>query len=167
MKRILALLLCCLPLLSAGILHKYYVSVTDINYNAESRSIQIIARYFTDDLDLLLSERYGIKAGLMTDEESAQADFFIEKYLKTKFRIYLDGELQTFEFLGKEYDSDLTKCYLEIKSIDPGSYSSIRVENEVMTELFEEQKHITHIKFPEGKKSFLLHKGNDKALLNF
>jgi hypothetical protein len=167
MKRILTLILCCLPLLSAGILHKYYVSVTDINYNPESHSIQIIARYFTDDLDLLLSERYGVKAKLMTDDELAQADQLIEKYLKTKFRIYLDGKLQTFDFLGKEYDADLTKCYLEITGIEPGSYSSIRVENEVMTELFEEQKHITHIKFPEAQKSFLLHKGNDKALLNF
>lgn len=167
MKRIITLLLLSLPLLSAGILHKYYVSVTDISYNPESQSIQIIARYFTDDLDQLLGERYGIEAGLMTENESENANYFIEKYLKSKFKVYLNGNLQEYLFLGKEYDTDLTKCYLEINDIAPENLHSIRVENEIMFELFEEQKHIIHIKFPQEQKSFLLHKGNDKALLNF
>ena len=166
MKKFIALFLCSLPLLSAGILHKYYVSVTDITYSEEARSVQIISRYFTDDLDNLLKERFGIEARLMSDEELKDANFYIEKYLKDKFRIYINGELKSFKFLGKEYDTDLTKCYLEIENIDPGNLRSVRVENEVLFELFEEQQNIIHLKFPGKKKSFLLHRGNYKALLN-
>ena len=166
MKKTFALILCCLPLLAAGILHKYYVSVSDITYAQESGSIQIISRYFTDDLEQLLKERYGINAGLMSENELKEADFYIEKYLRDKFRIYINGELQAFKFLGKQYETDLTKCYLEIPGISSDKMSSIRVENEIFFELFEEQQNIIHLDFPTKKKSFLLHKGNYKALLN-
>lgn len=166
MKKLLILFLCSLPLLAAGTLHKYYVSVTDVNYSEESQSLQILSRYFTDDLDLLLKERYGIKAALMTEEELSSANYYIEKYLQDKFRIYVNGEMKSFKFLGKEYDNDLTKCYLEIGNIKASEMKSIRVESEVMFDLFDEQQNIIHLKVPGKKKSFLLHSGNYKAMLN-
>ncbi|WP_224489632.1 DUF6702 family protein [Robertkochia flava] len=166
MKKTIALILCCLPLFAAGILHKYYVSVSDITYSEDAGSIQIISRYFTDDLDQLLKARYGIKAGLMTDNELKEADFYIEKYLNDKFRLYINGELKSFRFLGKEYDTDLTKCYLEIPDIKGQQIKSIRIENEVFFELFDDQQNIIHLDFPGKQKSFLLHRGNYKALLN-
>lgn len=167
MKRLFPLLICCLFLTVGFVAHKYYVSVTDINYSEESRSIQIISRYFTDDLDRLISERYGVKAALMSDNEHASSNDLISKYLNDKFRIYLNGEQLSFVFLGKEYDTDLTKCYLEVQGVDGESIHSIRVESEVLYDLFEEQQNIIHLDFPGKKKSFLLHRENYKAMLNF
>ena len=166
-RRLILLLLCCIPLIAADSAHKYYVSVSDITYSESSASLQIISRYFTDDLDMLLGERYGIEARLMADDEPASSEAYLKKYLAGKFRVYINGKLTAFEFLGKEYDNDLTKCYMEIPGVSMDSVKSIRVESEVLYDLFEDQQNIIHLQFPDKKKSFLLHKENYKAMLNF
>lgn len=166
MKRLFPLL-CCLFLTVGFVAHKYYVSVTDITYSEESGSIQIISRYFTDDLDRLISERYGVKAALMSENEHPSSNSFISRYLNDKLRIYLNGEQHSFVFLGKEYDTDLTKCYLEIQGVESDAIRSVRVESEVLYDLFEDQQNIIHLEFPGKKKSFLLHRENYKAMLNF
>ena len=44
--------------------------------------------------------------------------------------------------------------------------SSIAVQNEVLTDLFEDQKNVVHIKYLGKKKSFVLIKENNKGMLN-
>ena len=39
-------------------LHKYYLSVTDVVYDEQEKSIQMISRLFYDDLEAVLQERY-------------------------------------------------------------------------------------------------------------
>ena len=86
MKKYIILLL-ILPLMSFGIYHKFYVSVTDVNYAEEDQAIQVISRYFIDDMEKLFKERYGINAALKTKKELKNIDFYIEKYLHDKFII--------------------------------------------------------------------------------
>ncbi len=74
-----------LPLVAFTVAHKFYVSVTNISYSEKDRALQITSRIFIDDFEQVLLERYGIEAHLATDSETALADEFIEKYLKTKF----------------------------------------------------------------------------------
>ena len=43
-------LILILPLFAFTTMHKYYVSVTQINYLQEKQSVQLISRIFIDDL---------------------------------------------------------------------------------------------------------------------
>lgn len=81
--------------------HKFYVSVTNINYSEDDAAFQITSRIFIDDLDKLLKERYGIEAKLATPNESKVADEYIEKYFRTKFLVELDGETCQLYFSWK------------------------------------------------------------------
>ena len=40
------------------------------------------------------------------------------------------------------------------------------VQNEILTDLFDEQKNIVHVKWKENKKSFVLIRENNKGMLN-
>ncbi len=165
MKKTLILFL--LPLLAFTTAHKFYLSVTNVYYAEEEDALQITTRIFIDDLEEVMQERYGIKPGLATEEEVASiADRYIEKYLRTKFLVALDGAPAKFVFLGKRYDTDVVICYLELKKVNFDSLASITVQNEVLTDLFPEQKNIVHFKWKENKKSFLLTKENNKGMLN-
>ena len=164
MKRYLLLFL--LPLLAFTTLHKFYVSVTNINYSEKDDAFQITTRIFIDDLEEVLKERYGIESKLATKEESAISDEYVEKYFRTKFLIYLNGEQATYDFLGKKYDNDVVICYLELPKVGIEKVQKMEIENEILTDLFDEQKNVVHVKWKGNKKSFVFIKSNAKGMLN-
>ncbi|WP_350287954.1 DUF6702 family protein [uncultured Croceitalea sp.] len=165
MKKKILLILFVLPLLSFTV-HKFYVSVTNINYSEDSKAFQMTTRIFIDDLEALLEERYGIDAGLATSEELEIANDYIEKYLKAKLVVQLNNEESTYKFLGKKYDNDVAICYLEIENVALDTLRSIEIENEILTDLYEEQKNLVHIKYKDKKKSFILVRSDTKGMLN-
>ena len=67
------------PLFAFTLMHKFYVSVTNIQYSEEDNSLQITSRIFIDDLENVLEERYGVIMNLATEKESGEANFYIEK----------------------------------------------------------------------------------------
>ena len=165
MKKFLFLLV--LPLLAFTGLHKFYVSVTNMTYSEKDDAFQITTRIFIDDLEDLLKERYGIIAKLDTSEESPIAEEYIEKYFRTKFLVSLNGELTEYTFLGKKYDDDVVICYIEIPKIQLESLQKMEIQNELLTDMFDEQKNVVHVKWKENKRSFIMIKSNAKGMLNF
>ncbi len=164
MKKLLFLLV--LPLLAFTVAHKFYVSVTNINHSEKDNAFQITSRVFIDDLEAVLKERYDFEARLATEAESPIAEEYIEKYFRTKFLIKLDGEVASYNFLGKKYDADVVICYLEIPGIQMDELNSLEIQNEILTDLFEEQKNLVHVKWKGKKRSFILIKENNKGMLN-
>ncbi len=161
-----SLVIFLLPLFSFMAAHKFYVSVTQVNYSAEAEAIQITSRLFIDDFENVLTMRYGDTLHLATKDEAADADTNIEKYLRTKFVLRVNGRETAYRFLGKRYDNDIMVCYLEVPAIPPGSIKSIEIQNEILTDLFEEQKNIVHLLINDTRKSFVLVRENNKAMLN-
>lgn len=152
--------------LSFTVAHKFYVSVTNVVYSEKNESFQITSRIFIDDLEELLKERYGINAKLATADEAKISDEYIKKYFKAKFAIELNGEIAGYTFLGKEYDNDVVLCYLELTDVNFSELKSISIQNEILTDMFEEQQNVVHIKWNGQKKSFVLIKENNKGMLN-
>lgn len=142
-------------------IHKYYVSVTDIEFVSEKKSIQIISRLFVDDFDAVLEERF--EENIAIDNESSHG--FIEKYFLKKMLFKIDAKPVKLKFIGVEVVDDMIYCYLEIENIS--DFDSLEVTNNIFLETFENQQNITHIKAKGVKKSFLFIKGNSSALLNF
>lgn len=162
-KGVLVLLL---PLLAFTTVHKFYVSVTNINYVQEEDTFQITTRIFIDDLQKVLQERYDLNLQLATKSESDKADAYIEKYVRAKFVIKINGKVVPYTYLGKKYDTDLAVCYLELPKVNFSNIETIEVQNEILMDLFEEQQNIVHIKLEGKKKSFILIRENNKGMLN-
>ena len=103
---------------------------------------------------------------LATKKESGEANFYIEKYMRSKLVISADNAIKDFVFLGKKYDNDLVICYLEVEDIDLPKHETLAVENDILTDLFDEQQNIVHFRINGEKKSFVLVKENNKGMLN-
>ena len=154
-----------LPLLSFTTLHKYYVSLTEIDFVKEEKSVQIISRIFVDDFETVLRNRYDEGLTLLVENEEEEIDYYIERYLQDRFKVFINGNSNEFNFIGKEYEDDIMLCYLEIQNIE--EISSIQVENRLLFDQFPDQKNIVRFKINSVNKSFLLIKENDKGVLNF
>ena len=154
-----------MPLFAFTAVHKYYVSVTQIDYIKEKKSVQITSRIFIDDFEKLLRERYDQNITLAKDQDEKQIDLYIEKYLKSKLKININNKPVNLVFIGKEYEDDIMNCYLEIENIS--EITSFEVVNEVLFDMFKEQKNIVRTFINSKHKSFVLIPKKDKGMLNF
>ncbi|AXT60793.1 hypothetical protein D1816_10675 [Aquimarina sp. AD10] len=151
--------------LSSYTVHKFYVSVTQIEHNKEQQTLQIISRIFIDDIEDLLKTRYDESLTIDTTKDDPKLDEYLKKYLDQKIKIKVNDKDIAFNFLGKEYEDDLMICYLEVQNIS--SLEEINISNEVLMDVFEEQQNIVHVKKENQRKSLILEKGKSEGLLNF
>ena len=159
-------LILLLPLFAFTAAHKFYVSVTNVSYSEKNDALQITSRVFIDDLEEVLKERYAIEASLDAEQEAEISKEYLEKYLRAKFVVEVNGELRAYEYVGKKYDNDVVIFYLEISELKFSELKSIQIQNEMLTDMYDEQQNILHFKIAGKKKSFVLMKENTKGVLN-
>jgi hypothetical protein len=163
-KKLIVLFLFTVLLTSAS-LHKYYVSITEIEFIKEKKSVQIITRIFVDDFEKLLRERYNDKIRLDTGKDETEINTLINKYITAKLPININGEDKAAIFIGKEYDDDIVYVYFEITNVS--EIKTFKIQNNVLFDLFEEQKNIVRTNINGKNKTFVLIPENDKGMLNF
>ncbi|WP_370391587.1 DUF6702 family protein [uncultured Winogradskyella sp.] len=145
--------------------HEYYVSVTTVTYVEEQEAVQIISQIFIDDFEKALRERYNSEITLAVKNESESVDSLMDRYLKAKLRLWINGKEVEFKFLGKEYKDDIAYCYLEILGVS--DIKSISMKNEILLDVFETQQNIARFKVLDKNKSFLLVRDSAECMLNF
>ena len=165
MKKYFLLFLFLMPLLAFTGMHKFYVSLTDVEYNPETEALQIISRVFTDDMERLLQERFDEDLYLLKKEEHPLADEFLEKYVTGKLKISVNGKERKLNYLGKEYENDQLVLYIEVEDVEP--VERIAVENTILTDLFPEQKNVVKVEVGDKIKSLLLGSSQERGLLKF
>ena len=158
------LLLFIIPLLSFTT-HKYYLTLTQLTYKSEAKSIQIIMNVFMDDIEVALNKDYNIDLQLTTKKELKNNDVYFERYLKEKLLFKVDGIAKTFNYIGKEYEGDLVYFYLEIENIN--QVKTIHVTNNILTKHFPEQQNLVKSKVGKKNKSVLLTKEDNTTTLKF
>ncbi|WP_100614231.1 DUF6702 family protein [Confluentibacter citreus] len=161
----ISILLLILSVSAFTTIHKFYVSVTQIEYIKEKQSVQIISRIFMDDFENLLRQRYDKTIDLNDADNAMVNDAYIKKYLAEKIKIKINGKDVDFNFIGKETDLDVVKVYLEIEGIK--DIHSFQITNKVLFDLFDEQQNMVKLKINALFKNYLLTSQNDNAMLNF
>lgn len=160
------LLFLFLPLFAFAGAHKFYLSVTNVDYSEKDEAVQIITRIFIDDLNTVITERYGLPAKLGTEWETELDAVYLEKYLRAKFVVEINGENVAYTIVGKKYDTDLVICYLEVPNVPLNGLKQIAIENEILTDIYDDQQNVVHFKVNGKKKSFVLIKSDTKGMLN-
>ena len=146
-------------------LHKYYVSMCEIEYIEEQKSVQIILGLFIDDLELTLNKNHKTELFLATENEVKNIDSLYINYLQENFKLTINNTPQKFDFIGKEYNNDIVHFYLEIPDIE--TFNSFEVVNTCLLKDFEDQQNIVKLKVNDFHKSCYIDKKNPKGLLNF
>ncbi len=151
--------------MTASAPHKFYVSITKIEYVSEKKSLQIITKIFTEDIEDALQKRYDPSISIGTKKETEKDTEFIKKYIFQKLKISVNGKPAILEYIGQEYETDMVNAYIEVKNLE--DFNSITIENKVLFDIFEEQQNIIHLKTKDSRRSLILDKDSPKGLLNF
>mgnify|MGYP005666356663 CR=1 FL=1 len=149
-------------------LHKFHVSKCMVEYNEAEQALQISLHLFIDDFEEALRRQGVDKLFICTKKESPEANTYIKEYLAKHFQITVDGKAYDFEFLGKENSDDLAGmwCYLEIMDIP--TFSQLGIQNDILLEVFDDQKNLVNIIGPgQVQGALLLHRGASSEVVEF
>ncbi|MDW3646900.1 MAG: DUF6702 family protein [Bacteroidia bacterium] len=151
--------------LLSGFVHPFYVSVSQIGYNSESKSLEIACKIFVDDLETALEAAGAKDLYIGLENEKAGADDIIDNYLRKHIDIRINGEKVEGSFLGKEVVDDVIWSYIEYQDVAfPSEFS---IDNTLLIDELEGQQNIVHVKVAGKEKSLRLFKGRSKDVLNF
>jgi len=150
----IGLLLFCLIICSSFVLHKFYVSVTQIDYVPNKKRIEITSRIFIDDLEKALTKKYQKKPNITSSNELPEAEEWIKTYIKEKIKVSINKKPQVIEYLAKEVEGDVLIIYTKIAISK--KINTFEFYNSLLTETFQDQQNIVHTNINNNKKSFLL-----------
>ena len=153
MKRI-AILVFSVLFLSSFAVHKFYVSVTQIDYVQSKKRIELTSRIFIDDLEKGLNKRFNKKVNLTSTKELPEAEELIKSYLKEKIKISINKKPQNIEFLAREVEGDVLILYTKIAISK--KINTFEIYNSLLTEVYADQQNIVHTNINSNKKSILL-----------
>ncbi len=164
-KNILLLFLVVICNVFANPYHAFFVTISEVEYNASAKTVEISIKIFTDDLEKALNSRFSGRSNLNTSQESPQVNAHLQSYLGEKFGLSVNGTAQTCQYIGKEKEDDATWCYLEVKNV--AAVSNISVKNTILMDLYESQNNIVHVKMRGTSKSMMLKRNAPSGTVSF
>jgi hypothetical protein len=139
-----------------------------IEYSPEDEALQIMLHVYLDDLEEALRQQGADKLFLCTDKEHPKAETYLYRYLQQVFQIAVNGQPTNYTFVGKEQSEDLQAvwCYLEVTDVKQVKH--IELLNNLLMEVFDDQKNMVHIIAAKNKEEyFLFQKGREIEQASF
>lgn len=145
--------------------HPFYVSVTEIEHNPKTKTVQVSVRVFFDDFERALNQRYKTNVNILNPKDKKKMDQVISDYVKEHLKLKLDNNLLELKYVGYEIKEDAAWCYFETAKIT--SIRSLDVENRLLYEQHDSQINMIHVIVGGKRKSMKLDNPNSKASFTF
>lgn len=159
-----ALLACaCLCLWPARptVAHKFYTSLARVEYNAETKTVEVALRVFADDLELALTRRSGRRVYL---DQTKDAPDLVIAYLRETFELRgRDGRKAELRWVGMETEADVAWLYFESPLPDGPAGATLR--DRVLLELFRAQVNLVNLKYGGRQLDLVFRRGDDAPRL--
>lgn len=138
-------------------MHKYYVSITEAEYNKASEKFEVSIKFIGHDLEKALSNSGAPNLFLGTPKEVGKANHYLETYINQRFHMIVDGKSLNYKLIGKEVNNDdFMYCYLESNTVQ--NPKSVTIKNTLLTEVFNEQANTVYLKVGDQKINYSLNK---------
>jgi hypothetical protein len=144
-----------------GFAHPIYVSVTEVEYNATEKSLEVSCKIFTNDFEKALSQHYKTPIDLLSGKNKAAMDVIVSDYVRKNLSIEVDNKKTTLTFLGYEKIDEGIYCYLQAEGIT--TPKKIIITDKVLYDYKKEQVSVLHVTIGGERKSTKINNPIDKA----
>ncbi len=147
------------------LLHPLHLSVADIKYNPEAKSLEITQRLFVDDLEDALRHFSGDKVDVLNPPNPARIKELIGQYTQQNFQLQLNGKPKPAQYLGYEIEGEAVWVYMEVA--DARNIKSIGVRNTLFFEMFDDQVNLINVDKDGEIRSLKLTSAQKRDQLNY
>ena len=138
-------------LVSAKPIHPYHVGSVEINYNAKTKTFEISAKFFLDDLENSLNAKYNKTLHFGEDKSKAGLDQALENYFAEYFKLKSNNKFLKINYLGFEEDKESVNVYLESEATE--TPKKVETAVSLLYSFFDDQMNIVHIIVNGERKS--------------
>lgn len=129
--------------LNAKSFHPYHVGSVEFKYNAKSKTFEVSAKFFLDDLENALNEKYGKAVHFNDKNYKDQINALLKNYCDAYLKIKVNNHVIKLKYLGFEEDRESVDIYLETEPVD--NPEKVETAVSLMYNYFEDQMNIVHI----------------------
>ena len=141
-----------LLLSSFTLVHDFFISITSLDYNSESKKLEITCQFTAHDIEKAMVSLHDIDLNLGESNEYEKADSLLFSYFLSSFKLN-DNATAQYNFVGKEVNLDET-LWLYIETSEMEKPTQLTVENTFLIDEFEAQSNITHLNFGTKQQTF-------------
>ena len=124
-------------------LHPFYISMTDIVYKPNSKTLQVSVRIFTDDFEKTLRKNCNCKVDLSQSGSKAVMNTLVQQYILQHLAIQVNGKPATLTYKGYAKEEESTWSYFEATNLN--TPKKISITNSLLHDYKEEQINMLHI----------------------
>ena len=132
--------------------HPLYISVTEMEYNATEKALEISCKVFTEDLEKGLAKANEAKVDMYNPKDKALLEKQIADYIRKHLLIKCDGKPLTLEFVGYELEEQSTWSYYQVSKLTTAP-KKVEVHSSIFYELYDKQINIVHMSSGGTRKS--------------
>jgi hypothetical protein len=146
--------------------HPFFISLTEVRYNAGSKKMELAQKIFWDDLEVALSKEAGVTVDFLKPKDKAKLESQVKAYLLKHTQVWVNGKLVPLTYVGYEVEDDAAWFYLE--STATNLPKTVEVQNTLLLRDFDGQQNIVHVYLnSKSPKSLLLGEGKEKGRVDF
>ena len=153
------------PVVATEVRHPFYVSVTEINHNRDTKSLEISCKVFAEDLEDILKKNYKTTVDLTVQSQQAQNNRLVSDYFTRHLALSIDGKPVRLSFVGFEKESESAFCYFEVPNVP--ALKTLQVSNTILQDLTTDEINIMHVTVNGSRKSYKLDYPHKDASFSF
>ena len=145
--------------------HPFHVSITQMEYKEESKTVQISSKVFLDDLEASFNGYFDSDVDLWELREDSATDAQLREFFAYHFKVWINGKEQEVVYMGKEVDLDAAWIYLEIRKVR--KIKELQVQYTIALQAFDDQVNLLHMKYQGQEESMRIDNGSKQATVSF
>ncbi|RZL12454.1 MAG: hypothetical protein EOO89_19550 [Pedobacter sp.] len=145
--------------------HPFYVSVTEIEQNPQTKTVQVSVRIFYDDFEKALTKQYKSQVNILKPVDRKKLDLLIADYISNHLKIKANAKTLSLKYLGYEIEEEAAWCYFETEK--QAEVQSITVMNNILFEQHTTQINMIHAIVNGKRKSSKLNNPANSVSFQF
>ncbi|GAO43559.1 hypothetical protein FPE01S_02_06640 [Flavihumibacter petaseus NBRC 106054] len=134
-----------------SVVHPFFVSVSEVQHNAKDKTLEVSIKLFIDDFEKALSAGRETAVDLSAPKDQAKANELVFHYLQQHFKIKVNGQPVTLEFVGYEKEKEAAWCYVQVTNVP--NVQKLEIANSLLYDAFDKQINIMHVTVNGERKS--------------
>ena len=131
--------------------HPVYVSMTNVDFDAQKGDVVLSIRIFTDDLETILHNKYDVDGWIGTPKEHRDGRRLLKEYVNERFSIVVNnGEKMDLQTDSMTIMDDMMWFYMNGKV--QKTIHHIEINNRLLTDFFSNQTNLVIINNKTGRK---------------
>ena len=145
--------------------HPYHVGSVEFNYNSKSKTFEITGKFFLDDLENALKEKYGKAVHFNDEKYKSQINELLKTYCEEYLKLKTDNNFLKINYIGFEENSEAVNIFLESEVVKQPKKVEVAVS--LLYNFFDDQMNIIHLIVNGKRQSEKLNYPNRYLYKNF